>query len=56
MSRLPVSRSHNPPVPSEGTWVWSKTKHARGKVIEVTELCGRTQLRLWLQGEDVVPM
>jgi ERCC4-related helicase len=38
----------------EGTWVWSKTKQARGKVIEVAELWGTTQLRLWLPKEDLV--
>ena len=39
---------------NEGTWVWSKTKQTPGKVIEVTELWGKTQLRLWLPGEDIV--
>jgi len=39
---------------AEGTWIWSKTKRCRGKVIEVTELWGTTQVRLWLPREDVV--
>lgn len=38
----------------EGTWVWSKAKQARGKVVEVAELWGTTQLRLWLPKEDLV--
>ena len=39
---------------AEGTWVWSKTKRSRGKVVEVSELWGTTQLRLWLPDADVV--
>ena len=38
----------------EGTWVWSKAKQSRGKVIEVAELWGTTQLRIWLPKENVV--
>ncbi len=39
---------------NEGTWVWSKTRQTRGKVIEVSELWGTTQLRLWFPEEDLV--
>lgn len=38
----------------EGTWVWSKTRQTRGKVIEVASLWGTTQLRLWLPKEAIV--
>jgi hypothetical protein len=38
----------------EGTWIWSKTKQSRGKVVEVAELWGTTQLRIWLPKENVV--
>lgn len=38
----------------EGTWLWSKKRNARAKVIEVTELWGQVQLRLWFPGDDLV--
>ena len=37
-----------------GTWIWSKTKQSRGKVIEVAELWGTTQLRVWLPKDGIV--
>lgn len=40
----------------EGTWIWSKTQQSRGKVIEVAELWGTTQLRVWLPKDDLVLM
>lgn len=39
---------------NEGTWIWSKTQQSRGKVIEVAELWGTTQLRVWLPKDDLV--
>lgn len=38
----------------EGTWVWSKTHHARAKIIEVFELWEYTQCRLWFPKDDAV--
>lgn len=39
---------------AEGAWVWSKSRRASGKIIEVTELWGITQVRLWFPKDDVV--
>ena len=37
-----------------GTWVWSEPQKNRAKVIEVTELWGTTQLRIWLPTKNMV--
>ncbi len=38
----------------EGSWVWSKTRKSRAKVIEVVDLWGVSQVRLWFPREDIV--
>jgi SNF2 family DNA or RNA helicase len=38
----------------EGSWAWSKTRKSRAKVIEVVDLWGVSQVRLWFPREDIV--